>query len=161
MNGTAPDAEQGSSEPRTLAAKVEWLIENMWPPGRPASKTKTNEDVAKAVKEATGEDLTRSTIWKLRAGKNDNPTLKTMKALRVFFRLPSIGYFDDGEGAELEADDAALLALLRDDGVGRPALRALTELSSDGQATVADMIQSISRRERQRAKGGGSGSQAG
>jgi len=155
MDGTAPDAGRENGDPGSLGTKIEWLIENMWPAGR--LPPRTNFDVAKAVSEVSGEDLTRSNVWKLRTGKNDNPTLKTMKALRVFFRLPHIGYFDDGEGAELAADDAALLALLRDDGIGRQPLRALTELSADGQAMVVDMIQSIARRERQRAENDASG----
>lgn len=156
MDVSEPDTKQTDDGPRSLAEKIEWLIANAWPPGR--SSPNTNDDVAKAVSAVSGEDLTRSTIWKLRTGRGDNPTLKTLKALRVFFRLPDIGYFDDGEGAELAADDAALLALLRENGFGRVALRTLAELSPDGQATVTDMIHSIARRERQRAGGGTSNS---
>lgn len=155
MNVTVFDEELERAEPGTLAAKFLWLVVNMWPTNRP--RPKTNSDIAEAVTEATGISVDRTTIWKLGKGKGDNPTLKTMKALRIFFGLPSIGYFDDsGEGSELSADDAALLVLLRDDGIGRTALRALAGLSPDGRATVADMIDSIARRERQRTEDGAS-----
>lgn len=149
------DPGQEDTELGPLAVKVEWLIANKWPAGR--QPPKTNGDVVKAIAEVTGVELNKTTIWKLRIGKIANPTLKTMQLLREFFRLPSIGYFDDGETAEQIAGDVALQALLSENGIGSAVLRTLAELSPDGRATVTDMIDSIARRERERAESGTAG----
>lgn len=152
MAATASSEGQEKAGPRTLAEKIEWLIAHKWPAGPPPPKT--NDEVVKAIRAATGEDMSRATIWKLRTGRSDNPTLKTLTALRAFFRLPSIGYFDEGEESESIGDQVVLLALLRENGVDRRALRSLAELSPDGRAVIVDMIDSVARREQQRGKPG-------
>jgi transcriptional regulator with XRE-family HTH domain len=128
----------------TVAEKVEWLIQNMWPVDQPPPKT--NVDTAKAISSATGEEMSHASIWKLRTGRTDNPTLKTLKALRAFFKIPSIGYFDDGEAAESVDDQVTLLALLRK-GIGLDVLRRLAELSPDNREMVVGMIDTVARRE--------------
>lgn len=146
-----PEPGQGESAPRTLAEKVEWLIRHMWPPGRPPETA--NAGVARAITAVTGEEISSSSVWKMRTGRGDNPTLGTLTALSEFFGVP-LGYFGQGEEAESAADQAALLALLREDGISRAALRSLAGLSPDGRAMIADMIAAVARRE-QRGTGGG------
>lgn len=136
----------------TVAEKTEWLIQHMWPSSQPPPKT--NVDVAKAISSVTGEEISHSTVWKLRTGRGDNPTLKTLKALKTFFKLPTIGYFDDGEVAESIGDQVTLLALLRENGISREALRSLVELSPDNRAMIIDMIGTVARREQRRTEGG-------
>ncbi|MFI7033609.1 XRE family transcriptional regulator [Microbispora rosea] len=131
----------------SLADKIEWLIQNRWPAGnRPP---KNNLEAAAAISEATGEELSSTTIWKLRTGRSDNPQLKTLKALAKFFNVP-IGYFGDDEEAEATADRVVASSLVGESGLNREALRALVEMSDGGRQLVADFIISAARLERGR-----------
>lgn len=145
---TGPD-QGGSAEAadRSLADKVEWLIQHMWPAG--VSVPKSNADVAEAITDATGEEISHSTVWKLRTGRQPNPTLRTLRAFAAFFRVP-IGYFGDDEQAHSIEDQLMTLVLLRDTGVDRAALRAFVDLSEDGRRMIAEMIASVARMERRR-----------
>ncbi|WP_203970554.1 XRE family transcriptional regulator [Planotetraspora silvatica] len=131
----------------SLAAKIEWLIQNRWPAD--SSPPKNNVEAAAAISEATREDLSSTTVWKLRTGRADNPQLKTLKALSAFFGVP-IGYFGDDEDAEATADRVAASSLVGESGLNREALRALVELSDGGRQLVADFIISAARLERGR-----------
>jgi hypothetical protein len=137
----------GQDDGRTLAEKIEWLIGHMWPADTPPPRT--NADIVEAVTAATGEEMSSTSIWKLRTGRGGNPTFKTLSALATFFRVP-FGYFGDGEGGETAEDEAALLAVLRGAGITREALRALAELSPETRQLVSDVIFSAARMERNR-----------
>ncbi|WP_433496808.1 hypothetical protein ACQP1K_17645 [Sphaerimonospora sp. CA-214678] len=136
---------------RSLAEKIEWLIQNRWPAG--SRPPKNNLEAAAVISEATGEDLSSTTIWKLRTGRSDNPQLKTLKALAKFFGVP-IGYFGDDEGAEASADQVTASSLIGESGLNREALRALAEMSDGGRQIVANFIISAARLERGQASGG-------
>jgi transcriptional regulator with XRE-family HTH domain len=137
---------QGHTE-RSLAEKVEWLIQHMWPADAPPPRT--NADAAAAITAATGEELSSTAVWKLRTGRGNNPTLKTLTALARFFKVP-VGYFGEAEEAEQIADNAALAAMLREKGISRAALRSLGELSTESRQMITDMIESASRMEQRR-----------
>jgi transcriptional regulator with XRE-family HTH domain len=141
-----PDDDPGS----TLGEKIEWLIRHRWPEDAPPPST--NADVAAAIMAATAEELSSTGIWKLRTGRGDNPTLKTLTALAAFFSVP-IGFFGDDEDAELLGDQAALATVLREKGVSRGALRALADMSAAGRQMVEEMIESVTRMEHERNKG--------
>lgn len=130
---------------RTLAEKIEWLIGHMWPAEAPPPRT--NADAAEAITAATGEEMSSTSIWKLRTGRGGNPTFKTLTALATFFKVP-FGYFGDGEDGETAGDLAALLAVLGDAGVTREALRTLADLSLPTRQLVVDVIHSAARMER-------------
>lgn len=138
---------------RTLGEKIEWLIRHRWPGDAPPPRT--NADIADAITAATGEELSSTGVWKLRTGRGDNPTLKTLTAMARFFGVP-VGYFGDEEAAESIGDEFALLELLRDEGIGRAGLRSLTGLSSHGRRAVAEIIETISRMEQAQGEAGGS-----
>jgi len=132
----------------TLGEKIEWLIRHRWPEGSVAPAT--NADVALSITAATGEELSSTGIWKLRTGRGDNPTLKTLMALATFFSVP-LGFFGEDEDAGVLGDQAALAALLREKkGVSRESLRTLTDLSPAGRRMVEEMIESVARMERER-----------
>jgi transcriptional regulator with XRE-family HTH domain len=147
-------AEPGAGSPATgtLAERVEWLVRNRWPAGAPRPRKDQNDEIAEAIRTVTGEDISYTTVWKLRTGRADNPTLKTLGTLAKFFKVP-IGYFGDGEEAESIAGQVALLTLLRDAGVTGAALHSLADLSEPSRQMIIEMIASAARMEA-RQRGG-------
>jgi hypothetical protein len=132
---------------RTLAERIEWLIQHMWPADRPAPRT--NADIAGAITEATGEEISSTGFWKLRTGRGENPTFKTLTSFSQFFKVP-FGFFgDDPDEAEGIGDQMALLVLLRGQGVSRRQLRSFVGLSSNSRRMILDMIDSAARIEEQ------------
>ena len=132
---------------RTLAERIEWLIQHMWPPERPVPRT--NADIAGAITEVTGEEISATGFWKLRTGRGENPTFKTLTSFSQFFKVP-FGFFgDDPEEAEGIGDQLALLVLLREKGVSRRQLRSFAGLSSNSRRMILDMIDSAARIEEQ------------
>src|SRR5580698_9634093 len=88
MAGTAPS---GDEAPRTLGEKVNWLIEKAQPAGRgPLS----NQDVSFLVARATGEEISPTTILKLRKGQSTNPQMRVIGALARTFGVPPAFFFD-------------------------------------------------------------------
>ncbi|WP_083983146.1 hypothetical protein [Actinomadura hibisca] len=142
-------AVRGVSPAATLADKVEWLIGNMWPDGAPPARN--NVETAAAIAEATGEDISSTTVWKLRTGRQDNPQLKTLTALATFFGVP-IGYFGfPGEAGPID-DDLTFKALRREVDAGTlraEVLRALVDLSPEARRLVDEMILAAARVDRE------------
>ena len=133
------------NEASGLAAKIERLFDAV---RRPDREHYSNEDVARACREATGESFSATYLWQLRTGRRDNPTKRHLEALAGFFQVPAAYFFDDERGARIE-EELALLAAMRDGAVREVALRAVT-LSEDGLGTVADLVEAIARREARR-----------
>ena len=149
MGAGENDAAGGAADHagRTLAERIEWLVQNMWPADKPLPRT--NSEIAVAITEATGEEISSTGFWKLRTGRGDNPTLKTLTSLAQFFKVP-LGFFgDDPEEAEAIGDQMAMLVLLRDKGVTRRQLRSFAGLSSKSRQMILDMIESAARIEQQ------------
>ncbi|WP_188316936.1 helix-turn-helix domain-containing protein [Solihabitans fulvus] len=133
------DSASGAS---VLAGKIDTLFRIV---RRPNREPYSNEEVARACREATGETFSATYLWQLRTGRRDNPTKRHLEALAQFFQVPPAYFFDDEQGAVI-AEELELLGALRDSGVRDVALRAVT-LSPDGLATISDMIEAIARRE--------------
>ncbi|WUI04128.1 helix-turn-helix domain-containing protein [Spirillospora sp. NBC_00431] len=133
-----------------LAEKIEWLIDHMWPPD--IELVTSDAEIAKVVALRTGEEISRSTIWKLRTGRQPNPTLRTLNAIATFFKVP-IGYFGDDGTAEAVEDQLILLAMLRDGGIDRATLRTLVDLSPNGRKMIGEVIASAARMEHQNSVG--------
>ncbi|MBE1534699.1 helix-turn-helix transcriptional regulator [Actinomadura algeriensis] len=140
--GVAPGA--------ALADKVEWLIRNQWP--AQAVPPRNNVETAAAIARATGEDISSTTVWKLRTGRQENPQLKTLTALATFFGVP-IGYFGFPiEAAPIE-DDLTFKALRREvehGAIPAEVLRALVDLSEDARWVVHEMILGAAAADRRR-----------
>ncbi|MBA9007281.1 XRE family transcriptional regulator [Thermomonospora cellulosilytica] len=131
---------QAPTPSASLADKVEWLINNMWPADAPPPKT--NIEAAAAITAATGEDISSTTVWKLRTGRQDNPQLRTLTALARFFGVP-LGYFGPTTESRQIENDLTLQALRRklDDGTIRPeVLRAFIDLPTDIRWLVDEMV---------------------
>ncbi|UOZ10814.1 helix-turn-helix domain-containing protein [Amycolatopsis sp. WQ 127309] len=129
----------------TLADKVDQLFHVV---RRADREPYSNEEVATACREATGESFSTTYLWQLRTGRRTNPTKRHLEALAQFFGVPPAYFFDDEQSRKI-ADELALLGALRDAGVRDLALRAVT-LSADGLDTISDMIDAIARREASR-----------
>src|SRR5690348_12440187 len=126
----------------TLADKIDKLFQVV---RRPNREPYSNEEVARACREATGESFSATYLWQLRTGRRDNPTKRHLEALAQFFQVPPAYFFED-EQSERISEQLALLGALRDAGVRDVALRAVT-LSPEGLGTIGDMIEAIARRE--------------
>jgi transcriptional regulator with XRE-family HTH domain len=137
--------------PRTLADKVNWLIDRAHPAGRgPYS----NAEVAALIEKVTGEQYSHTTIWKLRNGQATNPQMRLIEALARTFGVPPAFFFSDydDEQAGLLREQVELLALVRDAGVTSAQLRTLLELSPGARQAVADLIEHTARNEARRPR---------
>jgi transcriptional regulator with XRE-family HTH domain len=77
---------------RSLADKVNWLIDRARPAGRgPCS----NAEVAGLIEQITGEPVSHTTIWKLRNGQAANPQMKLIEAMARTFGVPPGFFFED------------------------------------------------------------------
>ncbi|MFF2077939.1 XRE family transcriptional regulator [Kitasatospora sp. NPDC058162] len=131
-----------SAEATGLSARIEALFHTV---RRPDREQYTNEEVARACREATGESFSTTYLWQLRTGRRDNPTKRHLEALAQFFQVPPAYFFDEQQGAEI-AKELALLGALRDAGVRSLALRAVG-LSPEGLDTVSELVDVIARRD--------------
>ncbi|GAA1237150.1 helix-turn-helix domain-containing protein [Kitasatospora nipponensis] len=133
----------------TLADRIERLFDVV---RRPDRAPFTNEEVARACREATGESFSLTYLWQLRTGRRDNPTKRHLEALAQFFQVPPAYFFDDDQSSRI-TEELILLGALRDVGVREVALRAVM-LSPEGLGTIAEMIEVIARREAESRRSG-------
>jgi transcriptional regulator with XRE-family HTH domain len=136
---------------RTLADKVNWLIERAHPAGRgPYS----NNEVAELIKGVTGEEVSYTTIWKLRNGQAKNPQMRLIEALAKTFGVPPAFFFDDYDEkqAGLLQEQVELLALIRDAHINTAQLRTILSLSDEARQAVADLIEITARNETRRQR---------
>jgi transcriptional regulator with XRE-family HTH domain len=136
---------------RTLADKVNWLIDRAHPAGRgPFS----NNEVADLITKTTGEEISYTTIWKLRNGQAQNPQKRLIEALARTFGVPPAFFFDDyDEQASLLQDQVELLALVRDARISSAQLRAILELSPQARQAIIDLVQATARDDTRRHRG--------
>lgn len=129
----------------TLAEKIEWLIQNMWPADAPPAKN--NVEAAAAITTATGEEISSTTVWKLRTGRQDNPQFRTLTALATFFGVP-LGYFGFATESAPIDEHLSFKALRRalDDGTIHPeVLRAFIDLPRETRWIVDQMLLAASK----------------
>jgi len=145
-------AEEPNGSPlRTLAEKLDWLIEQAHPAGRgPYS----NAEVAALVRQVTGVKISYGAVWELRTGRTVNPTKRVIEALAQTFGVPAGFFFDDfgDERARLLADQVELLALVRDAGVDHVQLRAFLGLPPEARQAIAGLIEYTAQAETDRRR---------
>jgi transcriptional regulator with XRE-family HTH domain len=149
MPDDATAGEESTPALRTLADKVNWLIDRAHPAGRgPFS----NNEVAGLIRDVTGEDVSYTTIWKLRNGQAQNPQKRLIEALARTFGVPPAFFFDDyGAGqAGLLQEQVELLALVRDARITGAQLRAILELSPQARQAIADLVEATARDDSRR-----------
>jgi transcriptional regulator with XRE-family HTH domain len=119
------------------------LIDRTHPAGRDPF---SNNEVAALIKDVTGEEVSYTTIWKLRNGQAQNPQKRSIEALARTFGVPPAFFFDDySEQAGLLQQQVELLALVRDARISTAQLRAILELSSQARQAIIDLVQATAR----------------
>lgn len=95
------------------------------------------------VERGTEGRVSRSYVWKLRHGRNRNPSLDVIEALAQFFRVPPSYFFGPPLSDDNTAQEAAAVAaLLQDDSARRVAERA-RGLSPTALTAVSDLIEHL------------------
>jgi transcriptional regulator with XRE-family HTH domain len=95
------------------------------------------------VERGTQGRVSRSYVWKLRHGRNSNPSLDVIEAMARFFRVPPSYFF----GPDLADDDVAreaaeVAALLQDESARRVATEA-RGLGPTSLSAVVDLIEHL------------------
>ena len=144
MAGEAP----GEDRPATLADKVNWLIEQARPA---AGGSLSNSDVCRMIYDATREEVSVTTIWKLRTGKQTNPQLRVLQALATTFGVDPAYFFEAYSEGELGLvqEQVELLALVKSAGITSAELRTILGMDSAGRRALAGLIGRAVRAEAQ------------
>jgi transcriptional regulator with XRE-family HTH domain len=145
MPDEAP-GDAGRAVLKTLADKVNWLIEQAHPAGRgPLS----NAEVCFLIHKVTGEEISTTTIWKLRNGQQTNPQMRVIQALATTFGVEPAFFFEDYDEDKLGLlqDQVELLALVRDAGITSAEFRAILGMDAAGRKAVAGLIGRAARAE--------------
>jgi ESX-1-secreted protein regulator len=109
---------------------MSWLIDRARPPGRGPY---TNAELVALIEQATGEQVSHTTVRKLRNGQAANPKTKLLAALARTFGVHPGFFFDDPDEdqAGLLQEQMELLVLVRDADVSSAQLRVFLGLSPD------------------------------
>jgi transcriptional regulator with XRE-family HTH domain len=89
------------------------------------------------VERGTGGRVSRSYVWKLRHGRNRNPSLDVIEAVGEFFSVPPEYFFCNREEGARATEAAAVAALLHDQAARSVAERARGLSDTALQAVVA------------------------
>ncbi len=113
MSDETTEGTPAGPAPRTLADKVNWLIDRARPAGRGPY---ANAEVATLIERATGEPVSHTTVGKLRNGQAASPQMKLIAALARTFDMHPGFFFDDfyKDQAGLLHKQAELLALVQE-----------------------------------------------
>lgn len=141
-------------QPRTLADKLNHLYAAARPAGR---KPFTDREVAAAINDRGGADISASYLNMLRTGRKTNPTMRHLEALAGFFGVPAAYFFDDAATAQVN-EELRRLAQLREvkEALESPEVAALAVkargLSPGGLQQLAGIIDHVRRLEQDAAR---------
>ena len=151
MPDEATAGEESTPVLRTLADKVNWLIDRAHPAGRGSF---SNNEIAALIKDATGEEVSYTTVWKLRNGQAQNPQKRLIEALAKTFGVPPAFFFDDyDDQAGMLTEQVELLALVRDARISSTQLRAILELSPEARQAIVSLAEATARDDPRRHRG--------
>jgi len=144
MADEAVPAGTGTVPLKTLADKVNWVLDQAHPAGRGRF---SDAEVCFKIHAATGEQISTTTIWKLRNGQLTNPQLRVIEALAKTFGVPAGFFLDDYDEDKLGLwrEQVELLALIRDAGITAAEFRAFLGLDAEGRKAVAGLIERAAR----------------
>ena len=136
MTGNAAPGSAATAPPKTLAGKVNWVLDTAHQAGRGRL---SDAQVVFKIHEVTAEKISTTTIWKLRNGQLTNPQIRVIQALARTFGVRA-GFFlencDEAE-PELGQEQAEALALIRDYGVTTAELKTILALYDQGRKATA------------------------
>jgi transcriptional regulator with XRE-family HTH domain len=149
MPDEAADSAESTLVPRTLADKLNWLIDRAHPADRGPY---TNAEVAELIEKTTGEEISYTQIWKLRNGQAQNPQMRLIEAMARTFGVPAAFFFPefDETQAGLLQEQVELLAMIRDARIDAVQLRAILGLSPEARKAITDLIAVTARDEARR-----------
>jgi transcriptional regulator with XRE-family HTH domain len=105
------------------------------------------------VEQGTDGRVSRSYVWKLRHGRNSNPSLDVIEALAMFFRVDPEYFFNPRNPDEDRSREMAQVAALLQD----PAVRTVAErargLSATSLEAVNNLIDNLHSIEQPRRRG--------
>ena len=144
MADEAVPAGTGTVPLKTLAGKVNWILDKAHPAGRGRF---SDAEVCFKIHTATGEQISTTTIWKLRNGQLTNPQLRVIEALAKTFGVPAGFFLDDYDEDKLGLwrEQVELLALIRDAGITAAEFRAILGLNAEGRKAIAGLIERTAR----------------
>jgi transcriptional regulator with XRE-family HTH domain len=125
----------------TVAEKLNHLFHTV---RRPDGREYTYDDVERG----TVGRVSRSYVWKLRHGRNKNPSLDVIDALAAFFRVPPEYFFGEPLAEDDQAREAAAVAALLQDRAAREVAQRARGLSPTALETVAALIDNLRALER-------------
>ena len=139
MTGNAAPGSAATAPPKTLAGKVNWVLDTAHTAGRGRMP---DAQVVFKIHEVTGEKISATTIWKLRNGQQTNPQLRVIEALARTFGAPAGFFVEDYDEGKLGLwrEQVELLALIRDSGMTAIQFKTLLGLDDEGRKVVADLI---------------------
>ena len=148
MTDEAAPGGAGEAPLKTLADKVNWVLDKAHPAGRGRF---SDAEVCFKIHAATGEQISTTTIWKLRNGQLTNPQLRVIEALAKTFGVPAGFFLDDYDEEKLGLwrEQVELLALIRDTGITAAEFRAFLGLDAEGRKAVAGLIERAARSDTQ------------
>jgi transcriptional regulator with XRE-family HTH domain len=109
---------------------------------RTVTKKGGKEHSYREIEELAGGATSSTTIWKLRTGRTQNPSLKTLQALGTAFQVP-VSYFFVEEVTE--DDIPAYLQQYHDEKMEEQIALRAKDLDDDGKQAILDMINYVRR----------------
>jgi transcriptional regulator with XRE-family HTH domain len=107
-----------------LASKINFLFREIHPSDRGSYSL---DEVAKGIEEETGEMVSRNTLWKLRTGRSDNPTMRTLQGIAAFFGVSPGYFFNDTNGSVSTGEDEPMNTFFKLSPEARQKIGALIE----------------------------------
>ncbi len=145
MTSNAAPGSAATAPPKTLADKVNWVLDTAHTAGRGRL---SDARVVFKIHEVTGEKISTTTIWKLRNGQLTNPQLRVIQALARTFGVPGGFFLEDYDEGKLglQQEQVELLAFIRDSGITAAQVRTLLGLDDEGREVIAGLIRRPSAR---------------
>lgn len=120
----------------SIAEKIDYLF-------RTVRRSDGREYTYDEVEQGTSGRVSRSYVWKLRHGRNRNPSLDVIEALSEFFHVPPQYFFGSGLQQNEEARTAAEVAAFLQDGRAREMAARARGLSPASLEAVNGLITSL------------------
>jgi len=120
----------------SVSEKIDYLFSSV---RRADGREHTYDDIESGTKGR----VSRSYVWKLRHGRNNNPSLDVIEALAEFFNVPPSYFFGPSLERDEEAGEAAEVAALVADPAARSVAESARGLSISSLTIVRNLIEDL------------------